>query len=159
MIQESRFSYKFCELSKVDKYKLLKVIWENTKIFLSIFSVFMIFLALRLMDDPHTAREKINILIYFILLFFIFFFMLNGKHILDLLLKQKIVADTYIINTGAQKLKNNVRVKYINTEVKANKTLTIAIPENYITSIISSGDKIQISISKYSETLLDFRII
>lgn len=159
MIQELRFSYILAVLTKSDKDKVFRALWENSKIYGACISGFLLALGIRLIVDAHSYSEKANVILFFFFLFAIFYLLLNGKYLLDIIFGQKIIANTYIINIGARKQKKSKSVLYINTEVKADKILTIPIPYEYLTQPLEEGSKIEISVSKNAEVLLDFKIL
>ncbi len=159
MIQELRFSYTLAVLTKSDKDKVFWALWENSKIYGACISGFLLALGIKLIVDTHSYSDKTNIILFFFFLFLIFYLMLNGKYLLDIVYGKKIVANTYILNIGASKQKKSKSVLYINTEVKVDKILTIPIPYEYILHPIDAGSKIEISVSRYAEILLDFKVL
>jgi hypothetical protein len=159
MIKEKRFSYILDFLTKSDKDKVFRALWENSKIYGACISGFLLALGIRLVADGHSYSQKTNAILFFFFIFAIFYVLLSGKYLLDIVFGQKIIANSYIMNTGLIKQKKSGSVLYINTEVKADKILTIPIPYAYITLPVQEGSKIEISVSKHAEVLLDFKIL
>jgi len=159
MPQEQRFFYTLSKISNTDKDKLFRAFWANTKIFFACILGFLFMLGIKLLNDKHSSDAKVWLIFYFVIIFFLFFLILSYKYLLDFLQKDKIIAKTYILNIGARKLKKGISVLYINTEVKDDKLLTIAIPFSYINAPMDAGSKIEITVSKNAEVLLDFRVL